>query len=75
MVFANTISFIFTKTQQRWDGFDVHFTDEEAEAYRDGITCQGHGERLRTGISTLREAEGVGAGPDAWFPKWVQGTQ
>lgn len=63
------------KTQPRWDGFDAHFTDEEAEAYRGGTTCQGHGGRLQTDIPPPHVAEGVGAGPDAWCPKWVPGTQ
>lgn len=30
--FAHSISFTFMKTQQGWNGFDAHLTDEEAEA-------------------------------------------
>lgn len=37
-----------------------------------GITCQGHGESLQTDISVPHVAEGVAAGPDAWFPKWAE---
>lgn len=74
MVFADTISFIFMKTQQCWDGFDAHFTDEEAEACRGGslarVMEEGY-KQIPLHHMWLRR----GAGPDAWCPKWVLGTQ